>query len=351
MAPCRFEVQNNPGSIFKARDANVYLVKRGSVSEEDNWYTTSDFKLFNPISFVCPEKKFNWLTSELHTWISFKGRVLQGVLYKPENFDSERKYPVILHYYDKMSLNLNKYLLPRPMADELNIPWFVSKGYLVFTPDIFYEKGIPGQGIYDAVVSAAEYLKHFSWIDSTKMGIQGHSWGGYETNYIVTHTSLFAAAMASSGNSNLISYFGNLNTNTGKSLQVLVENGPFRIFTTPWDDPELYLKNSPVLYANKVTTPLLMMNNKEDAIIPFEQGLEFFTALRRLKKKVWMLQYDGEGHSILQQSKETLREHTIRVTQFFDHFLKETPAPKWIIEGIPAQEKGKIDGLNVEDEN
>ncbi|PSL45688.1 dipeptidyl aminopeptidase/acylaminoacyl peptidase [Chitinophaga niastensis] len=329
-----------------ALDTTAYIVERSNASQSPNYFWTSDFKTFTPLSHVYPEAAYNWLSSALITWKTFDGRSTQGVLYKPENFDPKKKYPVIFYYYEKLSDELNKYREPEAAEGWINIPWFVSNGYLVFTPDIHYTTGKPGESAYNSVVSAAKYLAEFPWVDATKMGIQGHSFGGYETNYIVTHTNVFAAAMSASGIADCISGYGSL-SKEGGSLQYFYEVDQTRIGATLWGKPSLYIKNSPIFFADKVTTPLLLMNNKEDAVVPFAQGVEFFTALRRLGKKAWMLQYDGEAHSL--QDEKAIKDYTIRITQFFDHYLKGALPPKWMTRGISAKMKGIDDGLELDD--
>ncbi|PSL45695.1 dipeptidyl aminopeptidase/acylaminoacyl peptidase [Chitinophaga niastensis] len=329
-----------------ARDTAIYIVERSNASQSRNYFWTSDFKTFIPVSDVYPEAAYNWLSSTLITWKTFDGYSTQGVLYEPTNFDPKKKYPVIFYYYEKMSDELNQYREPEASPGWINIPWFVSNGYLVVTPDIHYTVGEPGKSAYNSVVSAAKYLAKFPWVDAAKMGIQGHSFGGYETNYIVTHTNLFAAAMSASGIADLISDYGSLMRN-GASLQFFCEVDQLRIGPTLWQRPDLYIKNSPIFRADKVTTPLLLMNNKEDAVVPFAQGVEFFTALRRLGKKAWMLQYDGEAHSLVDE--KATKDFTIRVTQFFDHYLKGALPPKWMTKGIPAKMKGIDDGLELDD--
>ncbi|MES2329925.1 MAG: prolyl oligopeptidase family serine peptidase [Bacteroidota bacterium] len=329
----------------KARDAEVYIITRGSATQSNNYFWTSDFKTFTPLTHVYPEKNYNWLSTELVTWKTFDGTLSQGILYKPENFDPKKKYPIIFYYYEKKSDKLNEYQIPEDSPGWMNIPWFVSNGYLVFTPDIYYTIGETGRSVYNSVVSAAKYLSKKPWVNAAKMGIQGHSFGGYETNYLVTHTNIFAAAMSASGKSDFVSEYGGVASYNGVSLQFFYENDQCRIGETIWQRPDLFIKNSPVFFADKVTTPLLMMNNKEDGIIPFAQGVEFFTALRRLGKKAWMLQYDGEGHGLSDKKNRT--DYTIRMTQFFDHYLKGAPAPKWMLFGIPAKMKGIDDCLRL----
>jgi dipeptidyl aminopeptidase/acylaminoacyl peptidase len=338
------------GQPKKARDTGIYIFTREAAAQSPNWFFTSDFKRIHPITNVYPEKGYNWLTSELITWKTFDGSMSSGILFKPENFNPNRKYPVIINYYEELSDKLNRYLSPGTTTDNINIPWFVSNGYLVFVPDIHYKIGHTGQSAYNSVVSAAKYLAQFRWVDEKHMGLQGHSFGGYETNYIVTNTNLFAAAMSSSGFSDLISIYGStFDSEIATFWKKWAETGQGRICRTLWQQPDLYVRNSPLFKADKVTTPLLMMNNKNDGIVPFQQGIEFFTALRRLGKRVWMLQYDKQDHGLYPGSKEALL-HTIRLTQFFDHYLKGKPAPKWMTRGIPASKKAIDYGLEPDNE-
>ncbi|GGB24038.1 hypothetical protein GCM10011511_54930 [Puia dinghuensis] len=310
-----------------------------------NLFLTTDFSHYTRISNIFPERNFNWLTTELVTWKTFDGTIDQGILYKPENFDPHKKYPMLIHYYERKSDNLHNFIRPEPSNSELNIPFFVSHGYLVFTPDIHYKVGRPGKSAYNAIVSGALYLASRSYVDDKKMGLQGFSFGGFETNYVITHSHLFAAAMSVSGMSDFISAYGSI-IYDGTSRQRQYELYRDRMGTTPWQRPDLYIENSPVLRADKVTTPLLMMANTEDANVPVQQGIEFFTALRRLGKKVWMLQYDGENHNLAGQlAKKDLTE---RMFQFFNYYLKGEPAPKWMTKGIPAALKGIDTGLEFD---
>jgi dienelactone hydrolase len=334
-----------PNVPVKAKNADVWLVVRESADAAPNVYWTKDFRSLHVISDVHPEKAFNWLTSELINFKRLDGSAGQGVLFRPENFDSSRTYPLLIHYYERMSDRKNAFETPGMIWDNINIPWFVSHGYLVFTADIHYNIGALGESITNAIVGAAMDLsKRFRYIDARRMGIQGHSFGGFETNYLITHTDIFAAAMASSGFSDLVSGYGALTYGDGSPFfGMWSERGQGRLGKTLWEDPSLYIANSPVLRADKVTTPVLFMNNKEDGIVNFSQGVEFFTALRRLGRRAWMFQYDGAGHSIIGDAQTKL--HTIRVTQFFDHYLKDIPPPRWMTRGIPAKMKGIDMGL------
>lgn len=328
----------------KAQKSNTWLVKRMSATEAPNYFVSDDLIHYTALVNVQPQKEYNWMTTELIHWKTFDGSTSSGILYKPENFDPRKKYPVIFDFYERRSDELNLYIWPKAAQDRINIPWYVSHEYLVFTPDIHYKRGQPGQSAYNAVVSAALYLSKKPWVDAKKMGIQGHSFGGYEVNYIVTQTNLFAAACSASGVSNLISWYGAV-PRTGHP-KYSVERQQDRMEGTLWQMPHQYIMNSPIFQADKVTTPLLMMNNKEDGAVPFAQGVEFFTGLRRLGKRVWMLQYDGDGHSV-GRGKDAV-DYSTRMAQFFDHYLKGAPAPTWMTRGIPARLKGIENGLELD---
>ena len=330
---------------IKAKNANIYIVRRMRADDSPNYYYTSDFKTFTQLSSVYPENKYNWITSELITWETKDNVKCQGILYKPANFDPQKKYPVIFHYYEQISDRLHAFLDPAASSSSINIPYYVSNGYLIITPDIHYKLGYPGLSTYNSIVSAAQYISQFPWVDSTKMGLQGESFGGYETLYIISQTKMFAAASAASGLGNFISAYGSLKMD-GESRQSIYEVGQSRVGYTPWERQQLYLENSPLFYADKIVTPVLLNNNEKDPQVPFSLGVEFFTALRRLGKKAWMLQYDGQGHWI--SDKKAALDYTIRMKQFFDHYLKEQPAPLWMTKGIPAKKKGITDGLEYD---
>jgi len=329
----------------RMENSAIWTVLRQSAVEAPNYFLTRNFRNFTPLSDVQPQRKFNWLTSELLTWSLPDGSQTQGILYKPEDFNAHRKYPLLIHYYEERSQELFQYRTPEPTRDEINIPYFVSRGYLVFIPDIHYKIGAPGESIVNTVTSAARFLCQNSWVDSSRIGLQGHSFGGWETNYLITHTHLFAAAAEGAGSANIISSYGGLFS--GQSRQFLSEMYQGRIHYSLWDRPDLYINASPIFKADKVTTPLLMMHNKRDGAVPWAQAVEFFTALRRLGKKVWMLQYDNGTHFV--EGKDAI-DYTIRMTQFFDHYLKGQPAPRWMTEGIPAKRKGIETKYELEDD-
>jgi dipeptidyl aminopeptidase/acylaminoacyl peptidase len=350
---CIYQLIQNPyldeNGIYpiRAKDANRYVVLRMKSDESPNYFFTSDFTNFKQLSYAYPERKYNWYKTELHTWKKNDGTTGQGILYKPENFDSTRKYPVIFHYYEKKSFSLNEYLFPQKIVSGCNIdiPTFVSNGYLVFRPDIDYVIGDPMQGTLDALVSAANYVSELPFVERTRMGIGGCSFGGTQTNYIVTHSGLFAAAYSASSMSDFVSAYNDVPSRY-RSIQCYFEGGgQGRMQGSLWQSPDMYIKNSPIFSADKVTTPLLMMHTTHDGMSSFSQALEFFTALRRLGKRVWLLEYTEGNHGISGKSAD---DYAQRLNQFFDHYLKGKAAPQWMIRGIPARLKGIDNGFRLD---
>lgn len=315
-----------PKNLEAATASQTFLLTGMGVKEYPNLYVTSDFKKFLKISDLEPQRKYRWLTDTLCRWKTFTGKGGEGILYRPEDFDPHKKYPVIFYVYERLSSQLNCYLDPEFTRGGINIPWFVSRGYLVFCPDIWYKVGNPGAGVFDYVASAARYLAKKTWVDSTRMGILGHSWGGFEVNYLLTRTKLFAAAVSGSGLANLTSDYG-LEGFAGPFGPAYCENLQVRMGSNLCAGRKAYVENSPVFWANKVGTPLLMLANPKDVNVSWEQGVEYFTILRRLQKKVWMLEYPTDHHTLGPKNSE---DYTQRVGDFFDYYLKAGPEPDWM---------------------
>jgi dipeptidyl aminopeptidase/acylaminoacyl peptidase len=347
----------NISALVKANNAMVfsYVTSQPNVSPTVTIITAIDSSVdasgkqyrmgtATTLSKLNPQQEnYNWFTVELHKWKMFDGKMSEGLLFKPENFDSTKKYPVIFYFYEKNADTRYNYRVPAPSASTINIPYFTSNGYLVFDPNIYYKTGQPGEDAYNAIVSAARYLSKMKWVDSTKMAIQGQSWGGYQVSYLVTRTNMFAAAGAGAPVSNMTSAYGGVRWGSGLIRQFQYERSQSRIGATLWQKPDLYIKNSPLFKADKVKTPLLIMHNDKDDAVPWYQGIEYFTALKRLGKPVWMLQYNDEVHNLAERRNR--KDLSIRLAQFFDHYLKGAPMPVWMKSGVPATLKGIDWGL------
>ena len=335
--------------IRKAKNADVYVYTKADFSTTPDLWVTTDFrKNEKQLSRINPQMSdYLWGTAELISWKSIDGFDMKGILYKPENFDPAKKYPMMIYFYERHSDELYNHFAPAPSRSTINISFYCSRGYLVFTPDIYYVDGYPGRSAYNSVVAGTEMLCENAWVDREHIGIQGQSWGGYQTAYLITQTNMFAAAGAGAPVANMTSAYGGIRWATGGSRQRQYERQQSRIGKNLWDGLDLYIENSPLFFADKVQTPLLMTHNDNDGAVPWYQGIEYYMALRRLGKEVYMLQYNGEEHNLTQ--RRNMHDLAIRLQQFFDHYLKGAPMPEWMKNGLPATKKGKTWGLEIND--
>lgn len=335
------------GPVVKARKAEVMAYTKGNFQNSPDIFTGSWFGPETKHSAINPQQlNYNWGSVDLIEWTTFKGKPGKGLLYKPEDFDPSKKYPMIVYFYEKLTDGRYHYIPPAPTPSRLNIPFFVSRGYLVLAPDITYEIGYPGGSAYDHVVSGVESLKKYSWLDTMNIALQGQSWGGYQALYIITRTNQFKAAWTGAPVVNMFSAYGGIRWESGRNRQMQYEKAQSRIGATPWQRRDLYIENSPLFYLDRVTTPIVIMANDADGAVPWYQGIELFTNLRRLGKKAWMLNYNGEAHNLRERKNQ--KDISVREQQFFDHFLKNETAPVWLEKGVPATYKGKTLGLGRE---
>lgn len=340
----------NYSGVQKAKNADRLIFRKSTFREyPDVWVTNSSFSHPQKVSNANPQQsEYLWGNVELVNWRSDDGVPLEGLLFKPENFDASKKYPMLVYFYERNAETLHNYRSPAPSASTINIPLFVSQGYLVFVPDIVYKDGYPGESAYHCIVPGVQSLVAKGFVDEKNMAIQGQSWGGYQVAYLVTRTNMFKAAMAGAPVSNMTSAYGGIRWESGMSRQFQYEHTQSRIGGTLWEKPMMYIENSPLFFAPKVETPLMMMANDNDGAVPWYQGIEFFMALRRLSKPVWMLVYNGEAHNLMQRKNR--KDLSVRMSQFFDHYLKGAPEPVWMKKGVPTLVKGKEYGLELIEE-
>jgi dipeptidyl aminopeptidase/acylaminoacyl peptidase len=335
------------GLPVKAKNTDAFIYTKENYISSPDLYYADNAQENVLLSNINPQQKdYNWGTAELFKWKAYNGKQSEGIVYKPENFDPKKKYPMISYFYEKLSDGLYNYIPPAPTASRLNISFFVSRGYVVFAPDISYTTGHPGNDAYNYIVSGVRALVKQGFIDSTKLALQGQSWGGYQTAYIITKTKLFAAAWAGAPVANMTSAYGGIRWGSGLNRQFQYEKTQSRIGTTLWEKPNLYIENSPLFHLPKVTTPLVIMSNDADDAVPWYQGIEMFTAMRRLNKPIWLLVYNGEAHNLVERKNR--KDIQIREQQFFDWKLKGEKPAKWLIDGVPAVQKGIDWGLKVE---
>lgn len=327
--------------LQKAENADVFAVRRSTYQEfPDIFLTDFSMKKLDKVSSANPQQaQVNWGSVELIEYLANDGTPLQGLLFKPENFDAAKKYPMLVYFYERNSDGLHSYRAPAPSASTINIPYFVSNGYLVFVPDIKYDLGLPGPSAYNCIIPGVQSLVARGFVDAANMAIQGQSWGGYQVAYLITRTNMFKAAGAGAPVVNMTSAYGGIRWGTGMSRMFQYEQTQSRIGGTLWEKPLYYLENSPLFFMDRVNTPVLIMHNDEDGAVPWYQGIEMFMALKRLNKPAWLLQYNGEDHNLVQRKNR--KDLSIRLSQFFDYYLKGAPAPLWMTEGLSAVEKGR----------
>lgn len=328
-------------SLTKAEEADRLILKRTTYQESPDIYATDlTFDRLHQLSHInAHQKDIRWGSVELVDYLANDGTPLQGLLFKPEYFDEGKKYPMMVYFYERNSDGLHNYRAPVPSASIINIPFFVSNDYVVFVPDIKYELGLPGPSAYNCVIPGVQAVVSKGFVDKDNMAIQGQSWGGYQVAYLITQTNMFKAAGAGAPVVNMTSAYGGIRWTTGMSRMFQYEQTQSRIGGTLWNKPLYYIENSPLFFMDRVKTPVLIMHNDADGAVPWYQGIEMFMALKRLNQPAWLLQYNGEDHNL--RERKNRKDLSIRLSQFFDHYLKDAPAPLWMTDGIPAVEKGR----------
>ena len=330
-------------SPIKSKKANALIFRRSSFKDfGDLWLSDVDFSKTLKVSDVNPQQsQFLWGSPELVNW-TFDNKKMKGMLFKPENFDPKQKYPMITYFYEKTSQTFHNYYGVNPSRSVINFPLYTSNGFLVFVPDIEFEIGRPGESGLNTVLSGVYSLMEKGFVDQSRLGLQGQSWGGYLVAYIVTHTPIFRAAMAGAPVANMTSAYAAIRKETGVNRINQYEAGQSRIGKTLWERRDLYIENSPLFNADKIETPLLIMANDNDGAVPWAQGVELFLSMRRLQKTAWLLNYNNDEHNL--SKKPNRVDLSLRMFQFFNHYLKNEPMPVWMKDGIQAKDKGRTLG-------
>ena len=320
--------------LMKAENADAYVFNQGTSLEPADYYV-ADASLANPVRLTDQRPqvaKFTWSSGvQLVNYTSDKGDKLQAALFLPANYEKGKSYPTVVNFYEKMSQTANQFA--NPSANGFNRSIYTSAGYAVFVPDITYRVNDPGMSAVWCMVPAVKAAIATGIVDPKKIGITGHSWGGYQTAFLVTQTDLFAAAVAGAPLTNMVSMYSLVYKNSGGWNGAIFESSQGRFKGGPWDNWDAYYRNSPVFFAKNVKTPLMILHNDKDGAVDFTQGVEYFNTLRRLQKPVIMLEYIGENHSLAKRSNQ--RDYTARMKEFFDHYLMGAPAPEWMVKGVP----------------
>ena len=320
--------------LLKAKNAGVYVYSRGTSLEPNDFYAAGA-SLEDPVRLTdqrAQVAQFAWSSGvQLVNYTSEKGDRLQAALFLPANYEKGRAYPTVVNFYEKMSQTANQFAAPS--ANGFNRSVYTSSGYAVFVPDITYRVNDPGMSAVWCMVPAVKAAIATGIVDPKRIGITGHSWGGYQTSFLITQTDVFAAAVAGAPLTDMISMYSLVYKNSGGGNGAIFESSQGRFKGGFWDNWDAYYRNSPVFFAKNVKTPLMILHNDKDGAVDFTQGVEYFNTLRRMQKPVIMLEYLGENHSLARRPNQ--RDYTARMKEFFDHYLMGALAPEWMANGIP----------------
>ena len=276
------------------------------------------------------QEKYKWGRSELLTYPISEEADLKGALFYPAGFNPAKYYPMIVFIYEEMSGKLYKYENPTLLTGaDINITNLTSRGYFVFCPDIAYTLNDVGNSALKSVEIGINEVLKIAPVEKNKIGLFGHSFGGYETSFIIGNTETFAAAISSAGIHDLKSFYFSVAwlwnlPQSGKFL-----NGQARFNSPYFKDTYLYEKNSPINYAPNITTPLLTITGNKDTNVNWEQSVKMYNALRLLNKEHILLIYPEEGHDFF--GVENQIDMTYKRWQWFDHYLKDQQKHPWMI--------------------
>lgn len=326
----------NVGSLQKADSSDRVLFTQQTFQEfPDVWVSNTRLASPRKLTDANPHlAEYAWGSKVLVDYRNSKGKRLQATLTLPAGYEPGKKYPMLVYFYEIMSNTHHNFSMP-VYDDRPHISTYASDGYLVLQPDIVYEIGKPGTSALDAVTAAVKRVIELGYADPARIGLQGHSWGGYQSSFIVTQTDMFAAVVTGAPLTNLISMYNILYKSSGTVNGGILEmsQGRMGADVTPANAHDLYESQSPTFHVRNIRTPFLILHGTEDGAVDWNQGLEFYNLARRHGKEVILLSYPGEPHHLAR--KENQKDFQLRMKQYFDHYLKGVPAPSWMTDGVP----------------
>ncbi|MBL7761673.1 MAG: S9 family peptidase [Sediminibacterium sp.] len=325
--------------LIKAKDAPIFSYVKQDYHLSPELYVTDQFKGAQKAAVTNPQlQNYYWGKSQLISYTNRLGKKMQGALYYPADYQPGKQYPMIVYIYELLSNGVHNYVAPATRR-AYNTTNFTTNGYFIFQPDIVYEINEPGMGAANCVIPAVEEVLKTGMIDANQVGIMGHSWGAYQTAFLVTQTDLFKAACAGAPLTDLISMSLSIYWNSGTPDQKIFETSQGR-FDGPWyERTDAHIRNSPMFNASKIKAPLLVAFGDKDGAVDWHQGIEMYGTLRRMEKPHVMLVYADENHGLAK--KENQIDYQERQREWFDHYLLGKPAPKWITDGVSYLDKMK----------
>ena len=330
----------SPG-IQKAEDADrVIFTRQTFVDFPDWWLTDTRFRRPQRITEANPRQaEYAWGSRVLIDYTDDRGHKLQGTLTLPAGYTAGEQYPMVMYFYEKYSQRHHEYSQPA-YDDRPHMSTYASNGYLVLMPDIVYDEGYPGSSSLDDVVASARAVIDAGYADPDRICLQGHSWGGYETSFILTQTDMFACVVTGAPLTNLISMYNINYKQSGNPNGPILEWSQGRMNSSPYHDFDLYVSQSPLHHVANISTPFLILHGTADGAVDWNQGLEYYNAARRMGKNVILLSYPDEPHHL--GKEENQKDFQIRMKQYFDHYLKDSPMPDWMADGVPFLQKDRI---------
>ena len=331
-----FMDDNAYSNFTKASSAPVFSYSKENNQQSPEFFvaTTPTLSGAKKVTMNTPDQqKYAWSSGvKLISYVSANGDSLQAALYLPANYVEGKSYPTITYIYERLTDNLNSYTMPAFPGGGFNKAMYTSNGYAVLMPDIKYKLNDPGMSSVACVVPAVKAAVATGIVDEKRVAIHGHSWGGYQTSFLITQTNIFKAAAAGAPLTNMISMYSLIYWNSGGTNQAIFEASQGRLTPGYWDNWDAFTRNSPIYHIKKVQTPLLLLHNDKDGAVDYTQGIEYYNGLRRLNKPVVMITYKGENHGIAKLPNR--KDYAVRMMEYFDYMLKDKPAPDWWAKGV-----------------
>ena len=325
-------------SLGKAKDADVFSYVVQSFEDSPNLLVGgADLKQARAVTATNPfQATYAWGRSEIVEFKSDRGERLQGSLFYPAGYEAGKKYPIVVYLYERLSDDVHRYVAPSE-RDYYNTSVFTSNGYLVLHPDIVFRPREPGLSVVECVGPAVKRVVAMGIADPARVGVVGHSWGGFDTAFLATHTEIFAAAVAGAPITDLVSNYGNHHWSSGIAETDHIETGQQRMEVPLYEDLPAYVRNSAVFNVQNMKTPLMIEVGDNDGTVFWHQGIELYNIARRAKKDVVLLAYTGEDHGLRKKPNQV--DYQRRILQWFGHYLKNEPAPAWITSGMSVLER------------
>ena len=330
--------------LARADSTDAFAYTRERYDDSPDWFVGAPaLRSARQVSATNPfQKDYAWGRTELIAYHTVAGHDLQGVLVYPANYDASKKYPMIVYPYEMLSQTLHQYIPPTERSYYDPTVWSQS-GYFVLRPDIVFRGRDPGISVLEALQPAVRAVTSRGLVDSTKVGLVGHSWGGYEATFVPTRTNMFAAAVAGAPITNFLSFAGAIHWTPGIAEFDHWETGQARMDVPFWEDMDAYVRNSPAAKVNDLKTPMLMEAGDADGTVDWHQSIEFYNFARRAGRDDFvLLVYPGEDHGL--RKKENQIDYHRRINQWFGHWLKGEPAPKWMTDGMTWAERKAVLG-------